>query len=141
MTHSFSAPWNGYGGSQSKPPTPRPQQRSGVRSNGRPSMQDAVRVSAPQNIDGDFSEDDYELCVDEDTLKRVYSYQPTPYWAGRLSSQLDRLAAEYPGETKMWRVERAINNLNTNAYGEGAKHSLDDFKEVFGKRVRNGVEW
>lgn len=61
----------------------------------------------------------------------------------------------------MWRVEKAINNLNANAYGEGAKHSLDvcilstlystggyvmltaiqDFKEVFGKRVRNGTEW
>lgn len=27
-------------------------------------MRDAVRVSAPQNLDGDFSEDDYEACVD-----------------------------------------------------------------------------
>lgn len=126
-------------------------------------MQDIVRVSAPQDLDGDVYEDGYEACVDvswgrsravalphlffvpslsppinqalvtdvigeptqEDTLRRVYSYQPTAYWAGRLSSQLDRLAAEYPSETKVWRVEKAIINLNANAYGEGAKHSLD----------------
>lgn len=95
----------------------------------------------------------------EDTLKRVYSYQPTAYWAGRFSSQLDRLAAEHPNETRTWRVETAVKSLNVNAYGEGAKDSLDvfyqlhtasgayvltgrqDFKEVFKKRVRGGVEW
>lgn len=64
MTHSFSAPWDGYGGSQSKPPTPRLQQRSGTRSNGRPSMRDVVRVSAPQDLDGDVFEDDHGACVD-----------------------------------------------------------------------------
>lgn len=58
-------------------------------------------------------------------LKRVYAYQPTAYWAGRLSSLLDRLAAEYPGESRAWRVKRALKSLNANAYGEGAKHSLD----------------
>lgn len=78
---------------------------------------DEINKELVTNVSGGLKQDD--------TLKRVYSYQPTAYWTGRLSSQLDRLAAEYPNETKIWRIERAVKNLNANAYGEGAKHSLD----------------
>lgn len=78
MTHSFSAPWDGYRGSQSKPPTPRPQQRSGRKSNVRPSMQDAVRVSAPQDLDGDVFDDDYETCVDVSWSRNHVVAAPLP---------------------------------------------------------------
>lgn len=41
-------------------------------------MQDAVRVSAPQDLDGDIFDDDYETCMDVSWSRNYVAAEPLP---------------------------------------------------------------
>ncbi|KAH0612992.1 uncharacterized protein H6S33_009372 [Morchella sextelata] len=156
-----------YHNSATKRPSSRPHYPHGGgghahhRSSG---YHPSVRVSAPQNLGGDrssplddretqssrivrrsFSSTSYrfltaERPADYDPVgaRKVYNYMPSGYWAGRISSIMDRLAAEYPDVALAERVKMAFGDLGVMACGPGAEQSLMEFKRAFERKMKDG---
>ncbi|KAH8155728.1 uncharacterized protein LAJ45_00738 [Morchella importuna] len=181
VSNSYSLPANltsSYhtsASSASKRPNSRPQYHhptsSGISSGSNPRLRSSgyipnVRVSAPQNLDGDlgsspledretqssrivrrsFSSTSYrfltalERPADYDPVgaRKVYNYMPSGYWAGRISSIMDRLAAEFPDVALADRVKMAFGDLLVMACGPGAEQSLMEFKKAFERKMKDG---